>query len=362
MADVPGVKILADLHHADLAESLELLADRFGWEVYFPMGMDWFDRWYWSFERAVHGDAVARQYLVGVWPDPVDMGDHFTQVDPVHPGRIRKGVTLEQASAPRWDIVLCTLTHNERGFAKFAKEWGGVYGIQVGNAGQVGSVQREGAGWDQTRFVLASTTLKDHGGSPVTVPVPHVVYRQEFSLEDFYPEYPDDTDTVSSFIQCFAENRVFYDNFLQIARDTPDLTWQVFGNYGSAPQDEFAQGNLPTTPAVAEAMRRTRIAWHAKWWSDGYGHVIHNLFATGRPVVGPLGYYVDKIAGPLIEHGVTAFDTAQMTYQDVQDTLRRLRDDDEFYAEIRANAVNRFVQVVDFDEDAERVRGLLEGM
>lgn len=356
------MKILADYHHADLAESLELLADRFGWDLYFPMGMEWYDSWYWNFERAFHGDAVARQYLEGVWPDPILVGDHYEQEDRTHPGRTRKGVTLEQASAPRWDVVLCTLTHNERGFARFAKEWGGVYGIQVGNVGQIGNVARDGAGWDATRFVLASTTLTDYGGQPIDVPVPHVIYRQEFSLADFRPEWPTEPKSVASFIQCFPENKDFYADFLRIAREMPDLDWKVYGAYGSAPSDEFEQGNLNSTPAVAEAMRRTRIAWHAKWWSDGYGHVIHNLFATGRPIIGPLGYYADKLAGPLIEHGVTAFDTARMAYPDVQALLRRLRDDDDYWQEVSVNARLRFDEVVDFDADAERVRELLESL
>ena len=355
------MKILADFHHADLWESLELLADRHGWELYAPYGMEWFDRWYWSFERAHHGDAVARQYLEGVWPDPILVGDHYEQVDPVHPGRIRKGVTLEQASAPRWDLVICTLTHNERGFAKFASEWGATYGIQVGNVGQIGNVSSEGAGWDATKFVLASTTLTDYGGNPITVPVPHVIYRQEFSLSDFRPAWTDGKD-VGSFIQCFAENKTFYSDFLRIARDMPDLDWKVYGNYGSAPEDEFAQGNLNTTPSVAQAMQRTRIAWHAKWWSDGYGHVIHNLFATGRPIVGPLGYYADKLAGPLMTHGETCFDTGQMPYDEAKALLRRLRDDDEFWQQISVNARLRFDEIVDFDQDASNVKELLESV
>lgn len=356
------MKILADLHHADLAESLELLADRHGWQLYFPVGMEWFDRWFWNFERTAHGDAVARQYLEGVWPDPIDHGDFSTQVDPVHPGRLRKGVTLEQALSQQWDIVLCTLTHNEHGFAKLADEVGATYGVQVGNVGQIGNVASEGAGWDKTRFVLASTTLTDYGGNPISVPVPHVIYRQEFSLDDFRSERPSEVASVSSFVQCFAENRQFYADFLRIARATPDLDWQVYGAYGSAEPDEFAQGNLDSTPKVAEAMRRTRIAWHAKWWSDGYGHVIHNLFATGRPIVGPLGYYRDKLAGPLMIDGETCFDIASLSIAGTQDVLRRLRDDDDHWQRISIAARARFDEIVDFDEDAEKVKRLLEAV
>lgn len=348
------MRILADYHHSDLFESYQLtLEDRFGWEVFAPYGMEWFDAGYWNFERQAHGDAVARQYLLGVWPDPVDRGTHWEVEDRTHPGRIRKGVTLGQALDQDWDVVLCSLTHNEAGFAELAEFVGATFGIQAGNVGQVDSVN-----WGPVDFGLLSTTL----GS-VVPPVPHIVYRQEFSLDDFRYEWPpSERDTVASFIQCFPENQSFYDDFLNLARNEDGFDWKVYGAYGSHPEDEFACGNLNTTPAVAEAMRRTRTAYHAKWWSDGYGHVIHNLAAVGRPVVGPLGYYGDKLAGPLHIDGVTSFDTAQRTTAEVLAVLRRLRDDDDFHRKVCEAAAFRFREVVNFDDDAWKVRTLIESV
>jgi hypothetical protein len=354
------MKILADLHHADLAESLELLfTDRFGWDVYFPIGMGWFDRWFWNFERAAHGDAVARQYLVGVWPEAVNHGDHWTVDDPTHPGRVRKGVELDQALSQEWDIVLCSLTHNEQAFARLAVQVGAHYGVQVGNVGQVQNVAGEGAGWDATEFALLSTTT-----AGVHVPKPHVIYRQEFSLKDFRYEWPPaNTNSVASFIQCFPENGPFYEDFLHFAREYPtEFDWKVYGAYGTAPSDEFACGNLPSTPDVARGMRDTRTAWHAKWWSDGYGHVVHNLAAVGRPKVGPLGYYEDKLAGPLHVDGVTSWDTNHRTNAEVVDILRKLRDDDDFHEQTCEAVRARFDEVVNFDEDAENVKALLESL
>jgi hypothetical protein len=353
------MRVLADLHHADLAESLALtLEDRFGWELYFPIGMAWFDKWYWSFERAFHGDAVAKQYLVGVWPDAVNRGDHWEVTETVHPGRVRKGVELEQALSQEWDLVICTLTHNETGFAKLAKEVGAHYGIQVGNVGQVQNVEREGAGWDVTEFALLSTTTDG-----LTIPKPHVIYRQEFSLADFRYEWPPaERKSVASFIQCFPENGPFYEDFLTFAHDYPEFDWKVYGAYGGAPVDEYACGNLGSTPQVAERMRATRTAWHAKWWSDGFGHVVHNLSAVGRPKVGPLGYYADKLAGPLHVDGVTSWDTGHRTNAEVVDILRRLRDDDDFHRQTCEAVRARFDEVVDFDQDAANIKALLESV
>jgi glycosyltransferase involved in cell wall biosynthesis len=345
------VKILADYHHSDLYESLELLADRFGWQVYRPIGMEWFHEWYWNFERAWHGDAVAKQYL-SHWDGDTVYADHSERADSTHPGRRHKMVTLEQAKSTRWDVILASLPSSERGFAKLRKETNsGTYGVQIGNNGQIRDVE-----WDLADFGLVSSTLNgDH------IPKPHVVYRQEFSLSDFRHELSTGKD-VASFIQCFAENKSYYTEFLSYARDYPhEFDWRVYGAYGSHPEDEFAAGNLPNTPTVADAMRSTRIAWHAKWWGDGFGHVIHNLGATGTPIVGPIGYYADKLAGEWMEPE-TCFDTAQRSRVEVVDLLRRLRDDEDFYRGTSARLARRFREVVDFDADAEKVKALLESV
>lgn len=346
------MKILADYHHADLWESLELLADRFGWELYRPIGMEWFDEWYWNFERAWHGDAVAKQYL-SHWDSDRDAGDWYERDDTTHPGRVIKMHTLEQARSTRYDVIIASLLDSERGFAKLRKETGsGAYGVQVGNAGQVAAVD-----WDLADFGLVSSTLDGE-----VIRKPHVIYRQEFSLSDFRPSVSEGR-TVASFIQCFAENKSFYSEFLTYARDYGhEFDWKVYGAYGSHEPDEFAAGNLESTPKVAEAMRDTRIAWHAKWWGDGFGHVIHNLGATGTPIVGPIGYYADKLAGEWFEEGVTVFDTSLRSRTEVIELLRRLRDDEDFYRGAATRLAHRFREVVDFDADAERVKALLESV
>lgn len=351
------MKILADYHHADLHESLGLLADRFGWQLFRPIGMEWFERDYWAFEKQAHGDAVARQYLT-IWDSDHDLGNEWERDDATHPGRVHHMLTVEQAADLRPDIVIASVPHNEAGLHRFATEVGARFGVQLGNVGQAFETN-----WRNATFALCSTTL------PVTPPVPHVIYHQEFSLADFRYEWPPaEARSVASFVQCFPENRGptrgnFYDQFVGLADELGDeLDFKVFGAYGSAPLDRLAAGNLSSTPAVAAAMRATRIGWHAKYWSDGFGHVIHNLYAVGRPVFAFHDYYADKLAAPLLEHGVTGYDLGRMDCGEVIAALRRLRDDDEHHHAMSAAAAERFAEVVDFDADAEAVRGVLEAV
>lgn len=355
------MRILADFHHHALAESLaQLFEDRFGHELFFPAGLEWFDRGVWQFERKWHGDAVARQYLEGIWTDAEDAGDGtLLRRDPRHPGRVNRGISYEAARSSRWDIVLSSLPDNDPGYAAFAAETGARFGVQIGNNHQTSDLAL-------ADFILASSTLpgrEEETADPLTWGeiishhgLPTVVYHQSFDLETFRRGDPVEARrrTVSSFVNCFPETPV-YGAFLELARRwRGEADWKVYGSYGSAAKDELSAGDISLVPDVAEAMRASRIGWHTKYWGDGYGHVIHNWFAVGRPVIGSMRYYKDKLAGALFVEGVTSWDVDRYNDEELLRILRRLRDDDAWYAEVCAASAARFRELVDFraEEDA----------
>lgn len=342
-------RILSDYHHSCLYESHQLtFGDRFGFDVYAPAGMAWFDRWYWSFEREHHGDAVARQYLEGIFAGGVEEDGIITVADRKHPGRFIKGVSLDRALSERWDFVLSTVPTNAPGFQKFAQETGASWGIHVGN-------QWGDEAWNRTPdWAILTTTSVVPGG------IPSVVVHQEFSLEDFRYEPPVGFGPARSFVNCFPEMASEYQgNFVPLARSAPEFGWEVYGAYGTAPLDEFAAGNMDTDAAEGEAMRGSGVIWHSKAWSDGFGHVVHRAFAVGRPVFGYQTYYADKLAGPLWVDGVTCIDVGRRSQGEILAELRSLRDDPDRYLRICEASAARFREVVDFDHDAGLVADLL---
>lgn len=360
------MRILVDFHHHALAESLLLLfEDRYGADVWFPAGMDWFESGTWNFERKWHGDAVARQYLLSVWADAEDHGDGtLTRKDPRHPGRLHRGISHAAASAMRWDLVLSTLPDNDEGFASLAEKTGARFGVQVGNNHQQSRL-------DLASFILASSTLPgmeretsdpDVWGTVIQYAgLPTVVYHQEFSRKTFRPGIASEVyrNRVASFVNCFPETPV-YPGFQQRARAwRGDFDWRVYGSYGSAPVDELQAGDISLVSDVAQAMRQARMIWHEKYWGDGFGHVIHNAFAVGRPVIGSKRYYADKLAAPLWVEGVTSWDVDRYTDDELLSIMRSLREDDERWREVCAASAMRFVQVVDFDREAEGIASML---
>lgn len=351
------MKVLADYHHHDLWESLQIVfRDRFGWDLYRPIGMDWFDAGYWNFERAWHGDAVARQYLTP-WGDDTDLDTHWARADRSHIGRDHLMLTLEQARDLRPDVVIASVAHNHEGFARFASEVGATFGIHLGNV-RFSEIDMREDRWDLARFGILTTT------SPTPPPRPHVTVHQEFSLTDFRPGPPPrgERPVASSFVNCFPETAWAYDEFTAVARRHPEYDWRVYGAYGSAPLDDYAAGNIGVCAQVADAMRASDVAWHTKRWSDGFGHVIHDWFAVGRPVFGHESYYRDQLAGPLWIDGVTSFDLERRSPDEVDAVLARIRGDEDYHLRLCENAAARFREVVDFDADAEAVRALIESV
>ncbi len=337
------MRVLVDYHHHDLWESLELLFARLGWELYRPMGMDWFDEGYWNFERAWHGDAIAKQYLEP-WGDDTP-GFRF---DPSHK-RMQRLLTLERAREIKPDIVIASVAHNHEGLARFASEIGATFGIHLGNV-RFSELDMAEDRWDLASFGIVTTNL------PKPIDVPHVVVHQEFALGPYVPPPLGDKRVVSSFVQCFPENTRGYAQFREVALLADDISWRIHGSYGSMPEDEFACGNIPVCDDVTKAMQAADIGWHTKQWSDGFGHIIHRWFEIGRPVVGFEWYYRDQMAGVLWEEGVTSFDITDMPADDVRALIRGL--DDDTIARMSEASYKRFREVVDFDEEEQKVRAM----
>lgn len=339
--------MLADYHHHDLWESLELLCARLGWTLYRPMGMDWFDAGYWNFERAVHGDAVAKQYLEP-WGSDAD-GKRF---DPSH-GRYQNLLTLDEARDLKPDVVMASVAHNHDGLHRFAREVGATFGIHLGNV-RFSPIDMAEDRWDLADFGIVTSVL------PAPVDKPHVVVHQEFSLTDFRHEPPPEGGvfTVASFVNCFPENPQSYAGFRATAQLRTEYDWKVYGSYGSAPTDEYAAGNIGECAKVGDAMRASDVAWHTKQWSDGFGHVIHDWAAVGRPLIGHEWYYRSQLAGPLWQEGVTSFDITDKSPADVIAIIDRLYHDPDLRLRMGENMAARFREVVNFDAEEQAIRAM----
>jgi hypothetical protein len=105
--------------------------------------------------------------------------------------------------------------------------------------------------------------------------------------------------------------------------------------------------------------KETTFVWHLKYGGDGYGHLIHNAFATGRPPIVKASYYRGQLAEKLMEDEVTCIDLDKRRLEDNLKVIRKWSKPAN-YRLMSQNAYNRFKQVVDFDKEEIKIREFLE--
>jgi hypothetical protein len=328
-------RVLADWHHPALWESLRLLFEvRFGWDLYAPYGDDWLEHG-WGLTGGTPG-WDAERYLD---PSPVvAMGDHLETPCPEYPGAVRRLVTWDQASAQRWDYVVASVSCHQAPFARLAKTLGARFVHQVGNA-------RHPIDHRIPQITLASARLPRG--------VRGVQYHQEFSAVTFRSEpcAPDRRADVGAFMLRLDATSGPY----RWLADAIGDRWHEYG--GTAPGEA---GYLAPMSAVGDAMRASGWIWHDKTIGDGYGHVLHNAAAVGRPLIGHASHYRGMLGAPFWQDLRTCVDLDVHEPAEALRLYRAISNDPDWHAEMCDNIADRFRELVDFEAEAATIRRALE--
>jgi hypothetical protein len=323
------VRALIDRHHADLFYSLQLLfEDRMGVSVYTPTGHEWWDEGYWNFGRGTWpDDRLAQQYLLPVTVE---------QYDGHHPERLIRGVTLELARQMRWDYVVATLQDNQHGFKKFADEVGAKFVMQVGNTGQL-------VDWGLDPLVLMASEMPIRGRG--------ILYHQEFEAETtFRFRDLEDGTTIRSFVNCFPETPC-HQTFGEVRDLMPEFRFESYGI--GTPGDV-----VTPVQRIADLMAESGWGWHDKAHGDGFGHVIHNWAAVGRPLIGHASHYRGRMAEVFWEDGVTCIDLDRHPVTESTGLIREITADRKAH-EAMCREIRRRFDEIDFDAEAEAIREFL---
>lgn len=335
VANRTEVNILADYHHAALYESLALLfEDRFGWNLYRPVGQEWFTNRYWRFIN-LDMDLDWPDFLAVGRPGR-EVGGHTEYPSEQYP-RPMKGVTLAQAREMPWDFVVATVWQHQESFYRLATELGADFVHQIGNAFNE-------VDWRIPAKYLISANLAPQ--SPRAV-----IYHQEFDLRVFRYQPPDDSRRVANFSLRFNWQANAHAGFQAAEILAPDFEWADYGTL---------YGALTSQADVAREMSRQAFIWHDKPIGDGYGHVIHNAAAVGRPLIGHARHYRGRLAEPFWRDGETCIDLDRHSIQETVGLMREIMSNPARHRAMCEAMYETFRATVDFDEDARKVRALLE--
>jgi len=345
------LRVLSDLHHADLYYSLQLLFEkRLGAELYRPIGLDWYYEGYWNVYPHI---GTAKQYLstdqtlnvpTGIDGEPFPehsllnknyrFEDGIYYVNDPTKDKINRGITLDKFKEMDFDILISSIPSHIAPFNKLIS----LYQPKAKHIFQIGN------SWSLNHDV--KNIMASCAPSPVPEDKNVVFYHQEFDLDTYKYNGPSKNPcTISSFVHYMRR----VDILDTLMKQLPG--WKV-KMHGAGMKDH----SICKTVDIAKAIDETGFVWHVKPGGDGFGYSVHTAFAMGRPVITFGHDYHGKLAGDLMIHGETCFDLDNGPLVDV---LKKLADNPERYAQMCRNAHTQFKKVVNFDVEFEEIREFL---
>jgi hypothetical protein len=238
-------------------------------------------------------------------------------------------VTLAEAQAMDWAYVIATVPDNQAGFAKFAREHGAQYVVQVGNT-------RQEVDWSRDPLALVSSEVPILGRG--------VLMHQE--MEPVPYSSPTERHTAASFVNCMTSMGQCWDVLSGAAQEVPI---RIYGIDGPA-------GVIKPYSALVARMSEVGWGWHDKEQGDGFGHVIHSWAAVGRPLVGHASHYRGRLAEHFWRDGETCIDLDRHSVRDAAEIIRTITAEDH---ERMCRAIRAEFDTIDYAAEAETIRELL---
>lgn len=353
------MRVFTDFHHGSLLQSLILLFEsRLGGMVYRPIGLEWFEKGFWKIndqkdtaEQFLGFGSVPKDGSPALNNVDLDLNQEIFIVEDTIDGK-NKAITFDAFFKIDFDILIASIPAHIVPFQKLAEMHPNhpklIY--QIGNSWNIPG----GAG---VKNVMASAEI---GGIPDDINF--IKYHQEFDLKIFYPTIPvilKRTDkivsgSVNSFVNCFNTDQLFSEDW-KLFQDIESLmpSWE-FRSFGGQCRD----GNISGARALAEKIRDSRFVWHTKKHGDGYGHILHNAAAVGRPIITSRNDYRDKLGDSLLIPDVTCIDIDGLSTGAIVEKILHFSDPEEYSKMCRAAYWN-FKAMVDFDAEQQAIESFL---
>ena len=340
------MKILADFHHLGLFHSLQLLFEkRLGFELYRPIGIEWNEEGFWHVYD--HPD-TAKQYLMdGFIPKDgtpplngvsrLENGIHFIK-DTTH-NTEHRAITLEQFKETKFDIIIASIPAHIEPFKKLISQYqpDAKFVFQMGNM--------------FTEVLNNLHTIPNLLSSTKVIDVPPscnaVFYHQEFDTNLFKPTDIPPEKRIASYINLLPQT-MHAPKFYTLKQELHEYD---FKSHGILCDDGIVSG----LDLIAAGMKRSQWGFHAKYMGDGFGHILYNWFASGKPVIICKSDYADKLGGELLEDETTCIDLDNHVMQESIELIRKYSQD-PYYTYLSQQAYGRFKQCVDYDAEELKIR------
>lgn len=338
------MNVFVDFHHSSLLESLILLFEkRLKGKVFRPLGMEWFTEGYWKINDQLD---TAKQFL--------SFGSIPSDGTPPLNENSEHTLSYSDFFKTDIDIVIASIPQHLEPFKRLCDLHPNkpklIY--QIGNQ------------WDIMNTTLTKNVMSSAHHHPKYPPegVNYVEYHQEFDLHYFSPDKLTLTDeidgervltypekSINSFINVF-DRMSDYPLFLDIENRMSRNGW-TFKSYGGQCRD----GNMQGVRNLSSKMRESRFIWHTKAGGDGYGHILHNAAAVGKPVIIRRSDYSGKLGENLLINGETCIEIDNLNPEQIVEKILYFSEPED-YMDMMRNVYWNFQRVVDFDREEQLIK------
>ena len=329
-----------------------------------PIGLEWFEKGYWK----INNQRDTAEQFLGFQSVPTDgtvplndvveifgrkTGETYAGMEGVpsvddmvymcqdfYNEKPNKAIRLETFFKLPIDIVIASIPEHLQPFRKLCDEHPKKPKLlyQVGNQWNVNP-------WDVVMDgIMASSEIQLVPG------VPFVKYHQEFDREIFRPavtvskgEYFYENKNIYSFVNVFEQWPDYWQFFQMVEQAMPQWSFKAYGG-------QCRDGNMTGSKALADKMREARFIWHTKKDGDGYGHILHNAFAVGKPVITYRSDYCGKLGDRLLLDEKTALFLDGLSLDGIVQKIVYYSEEERYRKMCKA-VEQQFTEVVDFDRD-----------
>lgn len=350
------MKILADMHNLGLYYSLQLLFEkRLKGELYRPVGMDWFNEGYFKIAEPYGNNPSTIAQFLEVNSSSPDGLFRLNDAKKVQDGvyefidlandTTNKGITLETFKNTKFDIIIASIPQHIEPFKELVQK----YQPQAKFVFQCGNVYWDkSVDYSKVPNLLASVKKFDVPPTCNTV-----WYHQEFDLEIFQPQGKKHKNQIVSFVNSLPTMGTI-GNYMVLKNQLPEFG---FKSYGIGCDDGIISG----TQEIANIMNESYFGIHLKHGGDGMGHIIHNWFACGKPVIVNYETYKNQLAGELMVPDETCF--ALDGPGDVPGVIDKIRKLSPIkYEWMCQQSYQKFKEVCNFDKEEVEIRKWLDNL
>lgn len=343
------MNLLTDFHHNSLLRSLVLLFEkRLDIDVYRPIGLDWYHEGFWAINDNLD---TAKQFLDIKSSTPADKTPPLNIVnlsnskgishvfDPGY-STTHKAILLNSFKEMKFDYVLASIPQHIPLFQKLIEKYQpqAKLIVQIGNNWPSHIVDNLN--------VLASVKPGSFNNSNV------VYYHQEFDIEIFKPIKVNQSNNISSYINILQNMKQGWSDFLGLEHLLMDDIY--FKSYGGQCRD----GSIAGSNQLAKSMQDNDFIFHVKDGGDGYGHILYNAYACGKPVIIRSSMYENCLGNELFNEN-NCIDLDKMSIEQASNRIKEVCSNKEILNEMSIKAYESFNNNVDFAFDAEKVRNWL---